>query len=120
MLTAPFSFYINKLFCIVVKILELVILSLLAGVVIGYLRPPGEARSKLIQRVTIAGLFILLASMGAQLGADQNILSNLDTIGLKAVLLASLSVLGSVVLVYAVFRWLDPEKAGRRGEAGRK
>lgn len=100
--------------------MELVILSLVAGIAIGYLRPPKAGGLKMIQWMTLAGLFILLAAMGAQLGSDDKVLANLDRIGLKALLLASMSVLGSILLVYVVFRWLEPGKSSRYKEGGRE
>lgn len=87
-----------------------VFISLIAGVTIGWLRPPGASGLKITRRLTMAGLFLLLTAMGAQLGANEKILADLDRLGLQAAVLASLAVLGSIVAVYTAFRWLDREK----------
>lgn len=91
-----------------VKKMYLVVISLVAGLAVGFLFSPGEKWNKAIHQFTMAGLFILLAAMGAQLGSDDRILANLHVIGMQAVLLAVLAVLGSMALVYIVFRWLEP------------
>ena len=95
-----------------------IFLSLVGGIAIGYFFPPGEARSRIIQRLTMAGLFVLLAAMGAQLGSNDEVLANLDRIGLQAFVLASLSVVGSVVAVFSVFRWLEAGKGGKSRKRG--
>lgn len=82
----------------------------------GFLLPSGITGSKIIQLITMAGLFIMLGAMGAQLGSNDKVLANLDKLGFQAFILASCTVLGSVALVYAVFRWL---KAGT-GEESRE
>ncbi|HBV95456.1 MAG: hypothetical protein JL50_02285 [Peptococcaceae bacterium BICA1-7] len=95
-----------------------IFLSLAGGVAIGYLFPPGEARSRIIQRLTMTGLFILLAAMGAQLGSNDKVLANLDRIGLQAFVLAAFSVAGSVLAVFAIFRWLEAGKSGDSRKRG--
>lgn len=92
--------------------MELILISLVGGIILGCLRPPGASQMRILQRIISAGLFILLAAMGAQLGANEKVLSNLDRMGLQALLLASLAVLGSVLAVYTVFRWLDSGSSG--------
>lgn len=86
--------------------------SLVAGIVIGFFCSLKDNWLKMVQWLTMAGLFILLAAMGAQLGSNEKVLANLERIGLQALLLASLAVLGSIIAVYIVFRWLESGKPG--------
>lgn len=51
-------------------------------------------------RITMAGLVVLLFSMGLSIGNNSEILNNLDTLGLKAFLLALGSIVGSVFLAW--------------------
>lgn len=95
-----------------------ILLSLIGGVAVGYFISPGEKGTRTVQRLTMAGLFILLAAMGAQLGSNDKVLTNLDRIGLQAFVLAFLSVAGSVAAVYAVFRWLEGGKNSKSGKRG--
>jgi len=95
----------------------LIILSLGIGIVIGYLRPLSPEKARLANAVTTVGLFILLMSMGAQLGSNEDVLSGLGRLGLQAVVLAAFSVLGSVLMICLakdyIYKGLD-EKLGRR------
>lgn len=101
--------------------MTLILASLGFGIVIGYMHPLSPRGFKATHVMTMAGLFILLASMGAQLGSNKKVLAGLSTMGLQAVVLAGFSVLGSVALVYLardfVSRGLEEKLSGwRRGE----
>lgn len=99
--------------------MALILLSLFCGIVVGILFPPRAGGQKAVQRLTLAGLFILLAAMGAQLGANERVLANLHRMGLQAFLLAFLAVAGSVMAVHLAFRWLESGNSGRsRGGGG--
>ncbi|SHI76685.1 LysO family transporter [Desulfofundulus thermosubterraneus] len=84
-----------------------VLLSLAAGVFIGWACPLSPRGVRLVQKATLAALFVLLGSMGAQLGANEAVLRSLDTMGLRALVLAGASVAGSVLLVYLFTRLLN-------------
>lgn len=81
-----------------------VLLSLAAGVFIGWACPLSPRGVRLVQKTTLAALFVLLGSMGAQLGANEAVLRSLNTMGLRALILAGASVAGSVLLVYLFTR----------------
>lgn len=51
-------------------------------------------------RITMFGLIVLLFSMGLSIGSNAEILGNLNTLGLKAFLLAFGSIVGSVFLAW--------------------
>jgi len=80
--------------------MTLILISLLGGILIGYFRPLSARGAKVTHAFTMLGLVILLASMGAQLGSNKKILSELGQIGLEAVVLAACSVAGSIILIY--------------------
>lgn len=81
----------------------MIILFLLTGFFIGYLGLfPKEKQVtffKITQYLTFGGLIVLLLSMGAKIGADDTILSQLQRIGFQALILALGSIFGSVLLV---------------------
>ncbi|GBF31854.1 hypothetical protein DCCM_0038 [Desulfocucumis palustris] len=91
-----------------------IFISLGLGVALGFLRPLSVSQSKMMFRVTMAGLFLLLVVMGAQLGVNQEVLNNLGKIGFKAVVLAGFAVAGSILAVHILFRWLDPKGSGKK------
>ncbi len=77
----------------------MIILFLLLGFLLGYFEPfPGKFYS-LADLITKLGLTILLASMGAKIGVDDRILTQIDTLGVQAFLLALASIVGSIILV---------------------
>ncbi|SHE30857.1 Membrane protein of unknown function [Desulfofundulus australicus DSM 11792] len=81
-----------------------VLLSLAAGVFIGWACPLSPRGVRLVHKITLAALFVLLGSMGMQLGASDAVLHSLPTMGLRALVLAGASVAGSVLLVYLFTR----------------
>jgi len=80
--------------------MSLILFSLGLGIAVGYLRPLSPGQARVAGAVTTVGLFILLVSMGAQLGSNDEVLAGLGRMGLQAIVLAGFSVLGSVLAVY--------------------
>ncbi len=77
----------------------LIVLFLLLGFLIGFFRIFSNWIFKLAGYITTIGLVILLASMGAKIGMDPEILKQLDKIGLQAFFMALGSIIGSIILV---------------------
>ena len=95
------------------------LLFLLAGFLIGYFKPFQEKFYNITGILTMVGLIILLASMGAKIGVDDKILSQLDKIGFKAFLTAFGSVGGSILLVKLYSRKMEFKiKAQNQVESG--
>lgn len=92
----------------------LILFCLGLGIAVGYLRPLSRGKARLANAVTTVGLFVLLMSMGAQLGSNEEVLAGLGQMGLQAAVLAAFSVLGSVILVYLasgyVYRGLEQKR----------
>ena len=85
--------------------ITLILAFLFIGFVLGYFRPLPDIFYKLSGYITEIGLIILLGSMGARIGVDKKIISELGVIGYKSFILALFSILGSIALlkVLAVF-----------------
>lgn len=85
--------------------ITLILVFLLIGFVLGYFKPFPDRFYKFSGYITEIGLIILLASMGARIGVDKKIISELGVIGYKSFILALFSILGSIALlkVFAVF-----------------
>ena len=77
----------------------LIIFFLLMGFLIGYYKILAGWFFQLAGYITTFGLVILLAAMGAKIGMDPKILSQLDKIGIQALFMAIGSILGSIFLV---------------------
>lgn len=78
----------------------LIFLCLGIGILIGYFRPPGVQANRWLHRGLLVTLIVMLAAMGAELGASPQILNQMGQIGGKAVILAFFATVGSVVAVY--------------------
>ena len=85
--------------------ITLILLFLIIGFVLGYFKPFPDVFYKFSGYITEIGLIILLGSMGARIGVDEKIISELGVIGYKAFILALFSILGSIALlkVFSVF-----------------
>ena len=92
------------------------ILSLAVSIAIGYLLAfagiPARA-VKVAETVSSASIFLLVFLLGAQIGADPEILRNIAFLGLDALVLAIAGTAGSVLAGWLLYRLLY-------GEAGRK
>lgn len=74
-----------------------ILIALGAGALIGrYIR--GKRVLQYVGKTTLAGVAGLLFVMGAQIGSDPEVLSNLPLLGGKALVFALLSIAGAVVL----------------------
>ena len=81
-----------------------------AGLFIGYVLPQGSKFYSINDRVTQMGLVLLLLAMGAQIGMDEKIISQLNHIGFHAFLLALSSIVGSVIFLYLLTPLIRLEK----------
>lgn len=83
-----------------------VILIMAAGMVVGYFL---RSRKKLLQlsnKSTLWVIFILLFFMGISVGSNSDVMNNLDTIGIRGLQLALVTILGSVFLSWVVYRFV--------------
>ena len=88
----------------------LIIASLAAGFAVGASRLLPAAWSARLGRAMTAALFVMLAALGAQIGANRELLANLPTLGWHAAVISALSIAGSVaalLLVVKRFRLAD-------------
>jgi len=90
--------------------------SLFVGIFIGAgsLLPHGLYRRT--STITSGGLLLLLWAMGAQIGADKDLLVKLNTLGIKAFVLALASVLTSVLVLHWGVKLLIEKKLPQEKE----
>jgi uncharacterized transporter YbjL len=78
----------------------LILGALALGVLVGYSDILPKGIFKWTNKITMVGLAVLLFTMGISIGSNNEILGNLNTLGLKAFLLALGSVIGSIFLAW--------------------
>lgn len=81
-----------------------IFLSIGLGFLVGYFSLFKNLTIKYNKYLTSGGLLILLFSMGAKIGMDNKILSQISQIGFKAFLFALSAIIGSVLMVYIYFK----------------
>lgn len=88
-----------------------IIIIMFCGIAAGYLlrRMRGIGRVSLTTMITIV---LLLFLMGCEIGADDNVMRNLTSLGGEALLIASAGVLGSVVAARMVYAALYGKRGG--------
>lgn len=82
----------------------LIFFSIGLGFLIGYSSLLNRRLIRYNKYLTNGGLLILLFSMGAKIGMDDQVLSQISQIGFKAFLFALSAIVGSVLMVYIFFK----------------
>lgn len=96
-----------------------ILIALALGVLAGHLNLLPSSH-KYIGKFTTLCLIIMLMAMGAQLGANDRLLSDITRLGGQALVLASGSIIGSVILVRIAENHISKQLRHSREEAGKK
>lgn len=79
-----------------------ILIALILGVLLGILIKFNEKFKNFNNKFQLMGLVFLLFSMGASIGADDNVIKNLPVIGFKAVFFAALTIAFSIIFVFFI------------------
>lgn len=80
-----------------------VLIIMTVGIVLGALLRSKQKLISAINRSTMWIIFALLFFMGISVGINEDIMSNLGTIGLQGLFLSLVAILGSVVLSWVLY-----------------
>lgn len=86
-----------------------IILVLFVGMIIGMIIRPEDKTKKRIGQLQFLGVMILLFAMGAGLGLNDQLLSNLSNMGIEALVFAIMTSVFSIGIVYFVSKLLIKE-----------
>lgn len=81
----------------------IVIGLMVSGILLGYLFR--EKNLKFIQKLITLAIFALLFLLGLSVGTNDQIMDNLDTIGLDALIITSGAVVGSVLCAWGIYKF---------------
>ena len=81
----------------------IVIGLMVGGIILGYLFR--ERNLKIIHKLINYAIFLLLFLLGITVGANGDIMNNLDTIGYDALFITLAAVTGSVFCAWGVYRF---------------
>lgn len=79
-----------------------ILVFLIAGVLIGAFANLSEKAVRLNSKMQFAGLMLLLFLMGASIGMNKSLISDLRTIGLDSLSYAAFATAFSVLFVYVI------------------
>ncbi|AGB38741.1 lysine exporter LysO family protein [Natronococcus occultus] len=77
----------------------LLLVVFLLGGILGFFSP-FEGTNRVADGIVLVGLAVLLFAIGAQIGGDEQLFRNINTIGISAAILCVGSVIGSIACVY--------------------
>ncbi|MDF2633480.1 MAG: protein of unknown function rane [Pelosinus sp.] len=77
-------------------------MSLLAGCLLGASNLIKEAWVGYLDRIVMMIVFILLIAVGIGIGSNQELIANLTVLGWKAMVIAALSTVGSILALWLV------------------
>lgn len=86
----------------------IVIACMIVGIAVGYLLR--NRNINLILRFTITFIWLLLFLLGLEIGSNNNIISQLGSLGMEAFLIASAATLGSIVAAKLLWRIIIKKK----------
>ena len=88
-----------------------IFMALILGALLGWSNKLPRAFYKYTDKITMVGLMVLLFSMGISIGNNDQILKHLNSLGIKALAIATFSIIGSVLVI-----WFLQRKIFRGGE----
>ena len=81
----------------------IVISLMVCGIILGY--DFKERNLKFVQKLINYAIFLLLFLLGITVGANGDVMNNLDSIGLEALLITLAAIAGSVLCAWGVYRF---------------
>ena len=81
----------------------IVISLMVCGIILGY--DFKERNLKFVQKLINYAIFLLLFLLGITVGANEDVMNNLYSIGLEALLITLAAIAGSVLCAWGVYRF---------------
>jgi uncharacterized membrane protein YbjE (DUF340 family) len=92
----------------------IVIAMMFSGIAFGYLMR--RHRFTHIGKIIISFIWILLFVLGVEVGGNPNVMNSLHTLGIEAIFIASLSILGSAVAAMLLWNIVKKDEERRKDE----
>jgi len=81
-----------------------ILVVLTAGIILGFLMRNHERLIRTADRIMNGTIYLLLFLLGLSVGVNETIISNIHTIGVRALVLTVGAIVGSVIVSYIVSR----------------
>ena len=92
----------------------IVIAMMFSGIAFGYLMR--RHRFTHISKIIISFIWILLFVLGVEVGGDPKVMNSLHTLGIEAIFIASLSILGSAIAAMLLWKNVKKDEERRKNE----
>jgi uncharacterized membrane protein YbjE (DUF340 family) len=92
----------------------IVIAMMFSGIAFGYLMR--RHRFTHIGKIIISFIWILLFVLGVEVGGDPKVMNSLHTLGLEAIFIAGLSILGSALAAMLLWKHVKKDEERRKNE----
>ena len=92
----------------------IVIAMMFSGIAFGYLMR--RHRFTHIGKIIISFIWILLFVLGVEVGGDPKVMNSLHTLGLEAIFIAGLSILGSALAAMLLWKHVKKDEERRKDE----
>ena len=96
------------------KLLLLYLGLAVIGYLVGNRLLPKEKNYKWVPKVQMVAVAILIFTMGARIGADEDIVAGMGTIGFTSFVITVFSITGSVLAVFGLRKFLRTDKRGMK------
>ena len=84
--------------------MTVILILLIGGILIGRLLSRQRKVIQTFDRLTTWAIYLLLFLLGISIGSNHEIISNLGSLGIKALIIAGFSVAGSILLSMIIYR----------------
>ena len=84
------------------------------GVFLGSRKAVREKNLKWLGPLQTCALIFLILALGVEIGADEQVISSLGTIGLSALVVTLLALVGSVLAVFGIRKLLRLDREGKK------
>lgn len=93
-------------------IMQEIIIAIVIGIFLGWFNLLSYKVKLWLSRISTACLFIMLICLGAKIGCDSNLLSQIKLLGIQSVILGSCTIIGSLLALYPLAVMFRKRNAG--------
>lgn len=96
--------------------MQYLLVAIILGALVGVFMNISPEKMKKISTLQEVGVYLLVASMGAAIGLNKELIANIPKLGLVSLGTAFLCTAGSVLFVYLLSKFLIKEKKEEKDE----
>lgn len=79
-----------------------IIIAIVIGIVLGWLNLLSYKTKLWLNRISTVCLFIMLICLGAKIGCDNELLAQIEVLGVQSFIIGSCTIIGSIIALYPI------------------